>query len=71
MEFYTHAYMCMHIYTYIYRIHRLAAAAKGSAATGPSWSLYVLPSGIYEFVFVARVSVCHTRGLFLAVVGLF
>ena len=61
----------MHIYTYIYIIYRPAARAKGSAATGLPWSLYVLPSSIHLFVFVARVSVYHTRGLFGVFVGLF
>ena len=68
-------YICIHICIYTYshtrRIHRRAAGAKGSAATGPPWSLSVLPSGIYLFVFVARVSVYHTGGLFCVFVGLF
>ena len=64
-------YICICIYTYTYIIHRPAAGAEGSAATGPPWSLYVLPSGIYLFVFMARVSVYHTRGLFCVFVGLF
>jgi len=55
----------------MYVICRPAAGANGSAATGPPWSLYVLPSGIYLFVFVARVSVYHARGLFCVFVGLF
>ena len=68
MHTYTYIYIYVYIYThlstYIYIIYRPAARAKGSAATGLPWSLYVLPSGIYLFVFVARVSVYHTRGLF-------
>ena len=45
-------------------MHKPSAGEKGSAATGPPWLLYVIPSGICLFVFVARVSVYHTRGLF-------
>ena len=68
---YTCIYTCVHIYIGIYTIRRPAAGANGSAATGPPWSLYVLSSGIYLFVFVARMSVYHTRGLFRVFVGLF
>ena len=62
-------YICIHVFVYIheYRIFRPAAGAKRIAATGPRWSLYFLPSGIYFFVFVACVSVYHTRRAFLSV----
>ena len=64
-------YICIYIYSHICRIHRPAAGADGSATMGPPWSLYVLPPGIYLFVFVARVSVYHTTGLFCVFVGPF
>ena len=58
---YIFIYICIHLH--IYRIHRPAARAKGSAATGLPWSLYVVPSSIHLFVFVARVSEYHFMGL--------
>jgi len=61
----------MYIYTHIHMIHRPAKEERGSAATGPPSSLYVIPSGIYLFVILARVSVHRTRGLFWMFVGLF
>ena len=50
------------MYIYIYTTV-CAAGAEGIAATGPPWLLYVLSSGMFPFVFVACVSVYHTRGL--------
>ena len=56
IHMYMYIYTCVYIYIGIYIIHRPEVGAKGSAATGPPWSPYVLPSGIYLFVFVVRGS---------------